>query len=57
MADDEPVHSDVVVVAETEKLLACELGAVVRDDGVQDPEAVDDVNEEVNGLLGTDIVD
>jgi hypothetical protein len=57
VADDEPVHSDVVVVAETEKLLACELGAVVRDDGVQDPEAVDDVNEGVNGLLGTDIVD
>jgi hypothetical protein len=37
---------DVMVVAEIQKLLASELGAVVRDDAVRNPEVMDDVGEE-----------
>jgi hypothetical protein len=33
-----PVHSDVVILAEVQELSAGELGAVVGDDGVRDPE-------------------
>jgi hypothetical protein len=29
-----PVNADVVVIAELEKFLPCELSAIVRDDGV-----------------------
>jgi hypothetical protein len=50
-----PVHSDVVVLAEVQKLLASELGAIVVDDGVRDPEAMDDVGEERHRLLGPDV--
>jgi hypothetical protein len=32
------VHPDVVVLAEVQELSASELGAVVGDDGVRDPE-------------------
>jgi hypothetical protein len=46
---------NVVVVAEAQELLSCELGAVVRDDGVGDPEAMDDVREECHCLLGSDV--
>jgi hypothetical protein len=41
-----PVHTDVVVLAEVQELLASELGAIVGDDGVRDPKAMDDVGEE-----------
>ena len=41
-----PVHAYVVAVTERQELLACELGAVVGDDRVQDPEPEDDVGEE-----------
>jgi hypothetical protein len=51
-----PVHPDVVVLAEVQKLLASELGAVVGDDGVRYPKAMDDVGEERNRLLGPDAV-
>ena len=40
-----PVHPDVVVLAEVQELSAGELGVVVGDDGVWDPEAMDDVGE------------
>jgi hypothetical protein len=36
----------VVVIAEVEEFLPCELGAVVGDDRVGNFEAVDDVGEE-----------
>ena len=41
-----PIDVDVVFIAESEELLSSELRAVVRDDGVWDPKAMDDVKEE-----------
>ena len=54
VADRGPVHADVVLVTEAKEFFAGELGAVVGDDGVRDPEAVDDVGEELDGFLGVD---
>jgi hypothetical protein len=51
-----PVHTDVVVLAEVQELPASELGAVVGNDGVRDPKAMDDVGEERHRLLGLDVV-
>jgi hypothetical protein len=48
------VHTDVVVLTEVQELLPSELGAVVGDDGVRDPKAIDDVGEERHRLLGPD---
>jgi hypothetical protein len=45
-----PVHPDV------QELSAGELGAVVGDDGVQDPKAMDDIGEEHHRLFGSDAV-
>ena len=53
---DGPVHPDVVVLAEVQELSASELGAVVGDDGVRDPKAMDDVGEERHRLFGPDAV-
>jgi hypothetical protein len=52
----DPVHTDVVVLAEAQELPASELGVVVGDDGVRDPKAMDDVGEERHRLLGPDAV-
>ena len=41
-----PIDPDVVVITELEELLSGELRVVVRDDGVWDPKAMDDVEEE-----------
>jgi hypothetical protein len=43
-----------MVLAEVQELLPSELGAIVGDDGVQDPKAMDDVGEECHRLLGPD---
>jgi hypothetical protein len=43
-----------VVLAEVQELLASELGSIVGDVGVRDPEAMDDVGEERHCLLGSD---
>jgi hypothetical protein len=51
-----PVHPDVVILAEVQELSTGELGAVVGDDGVQDPKAMDDVGEERHRLFGPDAV-
>ena len=51
-----PVHPDVVILAEVQELSAGELGAVVGDDGVRDPKAMDDVGEECHRLFGPDAV-
>jgi hypothetical protein len=51
-----PVHPDVVVLAEVQELSASELGAVVSDNGVRDPEAMDDVGEERHRLFRLDAV-
>ena len=52
-----PVHAYVETVAERQEFLACELGAVVGDDRVRDPEPEDDVGEEQNDLLGFNLAD
>jgi hypothetical protein len=51
---DGPVHTDVVALAEVQELLSSELRAIVGDDGVRDPKAMDDVGEERHCLLGPD---
>jgi hypothetical protein len=51
-----PVHPDMVILAEVQELSAGELGAVIGDDGVQDPKAMDDVGEECHRLFGPDVV-
>jgi hypothetical protein len=43
---------DVVVFAEVQELLPSELCAIVGDDGVRDPKAMDNVCEERHRLLG-----
>jgi hypothetical protein len=45
---------DVVVLAEVQELLSSELCAIVSDDEVRDPKAMDDVYEERHRLLGPD---
>jgi hypothetical protein len=45
---------DVVVLTEVQELLPSELHAIVVDDGVWDPKAMDDVREERHRLLGPD---
>jgi hypothetical protein len=55
MGHDWPVHVDMVLAAETQELLSCELCVVVRDDGVRDSKAMDDVYEESHHLLSLDV--
>jgi hypothetical protein len=50
-----PIHTDVVVVAEVQELFSGELRAIVGDDGVWDPESMDDVGEERHRLLGPNV--
>jgi hypothetical protein len=45
MSYGRPEHTDVMVVAEIQKLFTDELGVVVRDDAVRYPKAMDDVGE------------
>ena len=54
MRHGSPIDVDVVFIAELKELLSSELRAVVRDDGVRDPKAMDDVKEEQHGLLEHD---
>jgi hypothetical protein len=51
-----PVHPNVVILAEVQELSAGELGAIVCDDGVRDPKAMDDVGEERHRLFGPNAV-
>jgi hypothetical protein len=48
---------DVVFVAELQEFSADELRAVVGDDGIRNPKAVDDIREEQHHLLGLDFGD
>ena len=41
-----PINPDVVFITESEELLSDELCAIVRDDGVWNPKAMDNVEEE-----------
>jgi hypothetical protein len=47
----------MVVIAESEEVLPCELHAIIHDYGVWDPEAVGDVCEEFDGFFGPDLHD
>ena len=48
---------DVVVIVEHQEFLAGELCPIVGDDGVRNPEPVDDVREEQHHLLGFNLID
>ena len=54
MRHGDPIDVDVVFIAELEELFPGELHAVVRDNGVRDSKAMDNVKEEQHGLLGLD---
>jgi hypothetical protein len=45
MSYNRPEHTDVMVVAEIQKLFADKLGVIVRDDAVRNPKAMDDVDK------------
>jgi hypothetical protein len=55
MCHSRPVHADVVVAAEVQELIYYKLGVVICDNGVGDPEAMDDVSKEHHCLLGPDV--
>jgi hypothetical protein len=46
-----PIHADMVIVAEIKELFAGELCVIVGDDGVWDPEAMDNISKEEHHLL------
>ena len=54
MRHSSPIDPDVVFITELEDLLSGKLHAIVRDDGVRDSKAMDDVKEEQHGLLRLD---
>ena len=54
MRDGGPIDLDVVFIAESKELFSGELCTIVRDDGVWNSKAMDDVEEEQHGLLGFD---
>jgi hypothetical protein len=47
----------MVIITKTKELLASELRAFVSDDGVWDPEAMNDVSKEEHRLLKLDLRD
>jgi hypothetical protein len=53
--DHSPVHLDVVVITKIQELFPGELGVVVRDDGVGDPEAENNILDKTYCLLGADL--
>ena len=54
MRDGGPIDPDVLFITESKELLFGKLRAIVRDDGVWDFEAMDDVEEEQHDLLEFD---
>jgi hypothetical protein len=57
VSDRGPVDPDPICVGELQELLPCEFGPVVCDDGVWNTKLVDDVQEELDGLLGVSFGD
>ena len=55
MSYGRPDHTDVVVVAERQESMTGELCPIVGDNGVWNPEPVDDISEEQYRLLGFDL--
>jgi hypothetical protein len=51
------IHTDMVIITETKKLLAGELRAVVDENGVWDPRAMNNVGKEEHRLLRFDFRD
>ena len=54
MCDGGPVDPDVLLIAELNEFFTGDLRAIICDDGVRYPKAMDDVEEEQHGLLGFD---
>ena len=52
--DGGPIDPDVVFIIESKELFSSELRTVVYDDGVWNSKAMDNVDEEQDGLLGFD---
>jgi hypothetical protein len=52
-----PIHADMVIITETKELFTGELRAVVGDDRVWDPKAINDVGKEEHRLLKLDLHD
>jgi hypothetical protein len=48
------VATDVVIVTEFEEFLSYKLCTIIRDHGVRDSKAMDDVEEKFHGVLGSD---
>jgi hypothetical protein len=57
VCNSRPIQTNVIVIAKLEEFLPRELGAIVGDDRVGYAEAVDDVGEERDRLLGADVDD
>ena len=57
MRDGSPIDPDVLFIVESNEFPTGELCAVVREVGVRDPKAMDDVKEEQHDLLGLDYGD
>jgi hypothetical protein len=55
--DQCPVDPDPVCVSELQELLACEVGSVVCDHGVWYTKQIDNIMEELDGLLGVSFGD
>jgi hypothetical protein len=55
VSHDRLEHADVMVIAEFQEPFASELGAIVRDDAVGNPKAMNDVGEKQRGLLRSDV--
>jgi hypothetical protein len=55
MSHSQQIHMNVMVAAEDEEVFPGELDAVICDDGVGDPKAMDDDREECYCLLRSDV--
>jgi hypothetical protein len=51
------VHMDMVIIAEIKEFFVGELCAIIGDDGVWDPEAMDNISKEEHRLLRFDLCD
>jgi hypothetical protein len=55
VCDCDPVHLDVVIIREIQEFFPRELSVVVGDNEVRDPEAENDVLDEIHCLLGASL--
>jgi hypothetical protein len=52
-----PIHMNMVIITEIKELFTSELCAIIGDDGVWDPEAMDNVGKEEHRLVRFDSCD